>query len=986
MASFGLISLCYVGLGLGLLFMATVHATPSQDLMYIMGLKENLSDPNGQLRNWITNDTTSSPCAFNGVHCDKEGHVVALKLDNFQVGGPFPSKVCSLRHLTVLSFANNAITGKVPEDLADCTSLRYLNLSQNYLIGSLPSFVSEMPSLECLDFSGNNFSGPIPPAFGQLRKLQTLNLYANLLGGTIPGFLGNLSNLVKLNLAINPFDSGPIPVEIGKLTQLQNLWLSRCNLKERIPDSIGNLTELRLLDVSQNNLTGPWRSSFSGLLKLASLQLYQNKLEGDIPKNIGSMTLEFLDASDNMLSGMLPEGLGNLTRLKSLNLFENRLSGEIPAGIAELTLLKSLKLFGNSLTGKIPQKLGSKTQFEVLDFSENQLSGSLPTQLCNGGKLQILAVINNRLSGSISELYGNCTSLLRLRLANNKFGGEIPKGLWGLPEVSVLHLSSNSFEGSISKDIGNARNLSNLRIDSNRFSGKLPSEIAIVGLLSFFNASNNKFSGSLPEELYGLHNLDVLDLQVNSLSGNILSSIGSLKQLTVLNLKGNHISGEIPMQMGDLQSLIYLDLSSNQLTGEVPASLANLTFSFLNLSNNQLNGRIPSSFNKYREAFLGNLNLCGEGFQNIEPCGLEKGEHHLTTWILCGILVSVAALVLVVGLGCFYRKYCQSLDVKDKENLDFSVWNVVSFHKRVFREGEILGSLDEANMIASGGAGQVYRVEMANGETVAVKRLPGRAKIEASGYDNGFHAEAETLGTIRHKNIVKLWCCISGEDCNLLVYEYMRNGSLGDILHGLKAGCLDWPTRHRIALDSAQGLSYLHHDCIPPIVHRDIKSNNILLDDKLQASVADFGLAKILEKCEKGHETMSGVAGSYGYIAPEFCYTLKVTEKSDVYSFGVVLLELVTGKEPVDPSYGEGINIVKWVSRMVEKENGLQEVLDLNISEHYEDSMQHVLQIALLCTISLPGNRPTMRHVVEMLKDANPYQKSKDESPRSGRA
>lgn len=983
MASLGLTSLFFVGLGL--LFLASIDAVPSQDLICLMNIKKSLSDPNGQLHNWNANNTTSSPCAFNGVHCDREGHVVRLELDNFLVAGSFPSKVCSMRYLTVLSFANNEIKGEVPMDLTDCTNLRRLDLSQNYLGGSLPSFVSEMPNLEYLDFSGNNFTGPIPPAFGQLRKLQTLNLFSNFLDGTIPGFLGNLTNLLELNLAINLF-SGPIPVEIGKLTKLQNLWLMECKLQGTIPVSIGDLAELRLLDVSKNNLTGPWPRNFSRLRKLTSLQLYQNNLEGEIPNNIGTMALELLDASANMLSGTLPNGLGNLTRLKSLNLFENRLSGEIPAGIAELTLLKTLKLFRNSLTGQIPQKLGSKTQFEVLDLSENQLSGPLPTQLCNGGKLQILTVIDNRLTGSISEVYGNCTSLLRFRLANNKFSGEIPKALWGLPRVSVLHLSSNSFEGSISKYIGNARNLSNLKIDCNRFSGKFPSEIAKVGLLSVFNASNNEFSGSIPDELYGLHNLEILGLQVNLLSGNISSSIGSLKQLTELNLKGNNISGEIPMQMGDLQKLIYLDLSSNQLKGEVPASLANLTFSFLNLSNNQLSGTVPSSLSKFREAFIGNPSLCGEGFQDIKLCVLEKEDRHLITWILCGILVSAAAMVLVVGLGCFYKKYYQSPVVKDKENLDFSTWNVVSFHKLVFREFEILGSLDESNMIASGGAGQVYRIEMANGETVAVKRLPGRAKIEASGYDNGFQAEAETLGRIRHKNIVKLWCCISGEDCNLLVYEYMRNGSLGDILHGPKASRLDWPTRHRIALDSAQGLSYLHHDCIPPIVHRDIKSNNILLDDKLQASVADFGLAKILEKCEKGYDTMSAVAGSYGYIAPEFCYTLKVTEKSDVYSFGVVLLELVTGKQPVDPSYGEGINIVKWVGRMVEKENGWKDVLDLNISEHYEDSMHHALQIALLCTISLPGNRPTMRNVVEMLKDANPYQKLKGESPRSGRA
>jgi len=236
-------------------------------------------------------------------------------------------------------------------------------------------------------------------------------------------------------------------------------------------------------------------------------------------------------------------------------------------------------------------------------------------------------------------------------------------------------------------------------------------------------------------------------------------------------------------------------------------------------------------------------------------------------WILRSIFM-LAGVVFVVGVVWLYCKY--RTFKKNKKGIAMSKWR--SFHKLGFSEFEIIDTLNEENVIGTGASGKVYKVVLSNGEVVAVKKLWGGAKKEdGSATDSerdGFEAEVETLGKIRHKNIVRLWCCYDTGDCKLLVYEFMPNGSLGDLLHSGKGGSLNWPTRYKIALDAAEGLSYLHHDCVPPIVHRDVKSNNILLDGELRARVADFGVAKAVAAASKGVEAMSGIAGSCGYIAP----------------------------------------------------------------------------------------------------------------------
>lgn len=973
------VSLHFVFVSFVLIILSRFAIGGSQEGLILQDLKRGFDDPSGTFSNWNEND--NSPCNWTGITCNAgEKFVEGVDLSSTNISGPFPSVVCRLDGLKKLSLANNYVNGSIPRDLVRCGNLQYLDLSQNLIVGRLPDFINELPRLKYLDLSGNNFSGPVPAAFGQLPELQILNLFSNLLNATIPSFLGNLPNLLQFNLAYNPL-TGTIPSELGNLKKLQHLWLAGCNLGGEIPETLGNLAELTNLDLSMNQLSGSIPESITKLAKVVQIELYQNRLSGPIPVAMGDLkALERFDASMNMLNGSIPTGLGSLN-LESLNLYQNYLVGQIPPGLGSLTRLIVLKLFSNRLTGTVPENLGRNSELQALDIADNQLSGSLPPDLCKNKKLQIVNIFNNELTGKLPESLGTCTSLNRVRLGGNKFNGSVPSLFWGLPHVSLLELSNNNFEGLIASDITNAKNLSQLNINGNKFTGSLPTKIGELQNLGEIIASNNLLSGALPPSLGKLQQLGKLDLSNNQLSGELPAEIGSCKQLGEINLSKNQISGSIPANLGSLSVLNYLDLSDNLLTGSIPSELGNLKLNTFNVSNNRLSGTVPLAFESpvYEKGFLGNPELCSqEAFNGMESCSKERSERakRRTWWWLLRCLFALSLIIFILGLAWFYRRYRSFANAEKKKSLDKPSWMLTSFHKLGFSEYEILDCLDEDNVIGSGGAGKVYKAMLSNGEFVAIKRLWSSGKSDTSN-DHGFKAEVDTLGKIRHKNIVKLWCCCSNSDSNLLVYEYMPNGSLGDLLHGPKSSVLDWPIRYKIALEAAQGLAYLHHDCEPSIVHRDVKSNNILLDDDYRAYVADFGVAKILQSGGNGTDTMTAIAGSYGYIAPEYAYTLRVNEKSDIYSFGVVILELVTGRQPIDEEFGENKDIVKWVCNKIEKTNGLLEVLDPKFVDSFKEEMAMVLKVGLLCTSTLPINRPTMRRVVHLLQEANPRHKAK---------
>lgn len=806
-----------------------------------------------------------------------------------------------------------------------------------------------------------------------------LSLVYNLLESSIPPSLANITSLKTLNLSFNPFLPSPIPPEIGNLTNLEVLWLSSCNLVGNIPHSFGKLKKLSVFDLSMNSLEGSIPSSIVEMTSLKQIEFYNNSFSGELPAGMSNLTsLRLIDISMNHIGGEIPDELCRLP-LESLNLFENRFTGELPVSIADSPNLYELKVFENLLTGELPEKLGKNGPLIYFDVSNNKFSGRIPVSLCERGALEELLMIHNEFSGEIPGSLGECRTLTRVRLGFNKLSGEVPAGFWGLPHVYLLELVDNLFSGSIGKTIGGAGNLSQLTLTNNNFSGVIPEEIGLLENLQEFSGGNNRFNSSLPESIVNLHQLGILDLHKNNLSGVLPLGIQSLKKLNELNLAGNEIGGKIPEEIGSMSVLNFLDLSNNRFWGNVPVSLQNLKLNQMNLSYNMLSGEIPPLMAKdmYRDSFIGNPGLCGDLKGLCDVKGEGKSKNFI--WLLRTIFI-VAALVLVFGLIWFYFKY---MNIKKARSIDKTKWTLMSFHKLGFGEDEVLNCLDEDNVIGSGSSGKVYKVVLRNGEAVAVKKIWGGVRMETESgdveknrfQDDAFDAEVETLGKIRHKNIVKLWCCCTTRDCKLLVYEYMPNGSLGDLLHSNKGGLLDWPTRYKIALASAEGLSYLHHDCVPPIVHRDVKSNNILLDEDFSARVADFGVAKAVESNGKGTKSMSVIAGSCGYIAPEYAYTLRVNEKSDTYSFGVVILELVTGRKPIDPEFGEK-DLVMWACNTLDQK-GVDHVLDSRLDSFYKEEICKVLNIGLMCTSPLPINRPAMRRVVKMLLEVGPESQTK---------
>lgn len=273
-------------------------------------------------------------------------------------------------------------------------------------------------------------------------------------------------------------------------------------------------------------------------------------------------------------------------------------------------------------------------------------------------------------------------------------------------------------------------------------------------------------------------------------------------------------------------------------------------------------------------------------------------------------------------------------------------------------------NLSNNDIIGSGGYGVVYRLVVDENTAFAVKKL-ARGNPDQQ---RGFERELETLSDIKHRNIVSLRGYYMAPHVNLLIYDLMLNGSLEMVLHDrLIDQPLDWPIRYNIALGTARGIAYLHHDCIPHIIHRDIKSSNILLDENLEAHVSDFGLAKLLE-LNKSHATTI-VAGTLGYLAPEYLETGKATMQGDVYSYGVVLLELVTGNRPTDRLFVEkSINLASWVRDLVESGQVVDAFDDELRDSCPEEDLKEAIDIAYQCVDPDPQHRPTMPQVVKMLE------------------
>ncbi|KAL0337347.1 UNVERIFIED_CONTAM: MDIS1-interacting receptor like kinase [Sesamum calycinum] len=812
-----------------------------------------------------------------------------------------------------IAIINGSITETIPPSICDLKNLSYIDLQWNYIPGFFPTVLYNCSKLEYLDLSQNYLVGTIPDDINRLSpRLQYFNLEANNFTGDIPASIGSLPSLVSLQLVANLFN-GSFPPEIGNLSNLEELVLSNnAFAPQAIPSSFTKLKKLRNLWMTEANLIGEIR----------------------IPA---------------CLNGKIPDDFGNLTSLTGLALFFNQLSGEVPVSLGRLPQLVDIGLFSNNLSGELPPDFGRYSMLKRFQVSTNQFVGELPKYLCANKVLLGVIAFENKLTGELPDSLGDCNSLQIVRVHDNQLSGKIPDGLWTSINLTTLMLSNNLFAGELPGNVGSQ--LSLLELMNNQFSGPIPAGISSWEGLTVFRASNNSISGVIPQELTALPLLSTVLLDGNQLYGPLPSTIISWKSLTTLNLSRNQLSGQIPTEIGHLR----------------PSSL--------NLSSNRLSGRVPGEFENgaFDRSFLNNPGLCS----NIRSLGISpcRAERRKSDKLSSKFIAAVSSVAAVAFLGAFlYTVYvCRSY--RKRKHVSESTWKLTSFQRLNFTETNILTGLIANNLIGKGGSGEVYRVPVNHsGEYVAVKRIWDNVRLDHK-LEKEFLAEVEILGRIRHSNIVKLLCCISSESSKLLVYEYMENRSLDRWLHGKKRPhsisssvhhvVLDWPKRLQIAIGAAHGLCYMHHHCSSPIIHRDVKSSNILLDSEFNAKIADFGLARMLIKNGEPN-TMSVVAGSFGYMAPEYAQTRRVNEKIDVYSFGVILLELITGREA--HSGDESSSLAEWVWRHVKDGKPIVDALDEDINEpHYLDEINTVLKLGLICTSVFPSSRPAMKDVLQIL-------------------
>ncbi|KAF3501068.1 hypothetical protein F2Q69_00040199 [Brassica cretica] len=766
-----------------------------------------LSDPDGKLNDWVITGDNRNPCNWTGITCDsKNSAFTAIDLSDYGVSGGFPYGFCRIRTLVNITLSKNNLNGTIDSSpLSLCSRIHVLILTENSFSGNLPEFSPEFRNLRVLELESNFFSGEIPESYGKLTSLQVLNLNGNSLAGIAPAFLGNLTELTRLELAYVQFEPGPIPSAFGSLAKLSILRLTNSNFVGEIPDSIGNLVSLVNLDLAKNGLSGEIPESIGKLKSIYQLVLFVNNLSGKLPESIGNLTaMRNFDVSQNSLSGELPETIAAL-QLVSFHLNDNFFTGELPRGIALNPNLVDFKIFNNSFTGSLPRSFGKFSDLTEFDVSTNNFSGELPPYLCYGKKLEKLISFSNQLSGEIPETYGECDSLNYIRMADNKLSGQVPVRFWELP-LTRLELSNNRLQGSIPPSISKARQLSQLEISGNKFSGAIPVRICDLGGLRVVDLSRNRFSGSIPSCINRLKNLERLEMQENMLDGEIPSSVRSCPKLTELNLSDNRLRGGIPPELGDLPVLNYLDLSNNQLTGEVPAELLKLKLNQFNVSDNKLSGKIPSGFQQdiFLPSFLGNPDLCAPDMDPIRPCRSKPEPRFI-------LVISVVCIVALIGALVWLFIKTKPLFQRKPNRTD----KVTIFQRIGFTEEDIYPQLTEDNIIGSGGSGLVYRVTLKSGQTLAVKKLWGGPGHKPES-ESVFRSEVEILGRVRHGNIVKLLMCCSGEEFRFLVYEYMENGSLGDVLHSEKehraVSPLDWTTRFSIALGIQDRSSIGSHD------------------------------------------------------------------------------------------------------------------------------------------------------------------------------
>ncbi|XP_008235772.1 PREDICTED: probable leucine-rich repeat receptor-like protein kinase At1g35710 isoform X1 [Prunus mume] len=782
----------------------------------------------------------------------------------------------------------------------------------------------------------------------------------------------------------NTFASAPPSLPSWSLTNLNNL----CNWYAIVCDQ--NSEQVSQIDLSNFNIAATLTHfNFTPFLNLTQFNLSGNYFTGHVPSAIGKLSkLTTLDLGNNFFDQEIPVEIGKLTELKYLSFFNNTLTGVIPSELSNLQKVQFLILGANynlqtpdwskfsgmpSLTyldlssrldSEFPEFVSKCLNLTFLDLSENFFTGQIPQQVfTNLSKLEYLNLTNNQFQGPLPS---NFPKLKHLHLAQNNFSGAIPEAIGLISGLQRIDLAWNSLEGPIPSSIGQLRELKYLDLRENSLNSLIPSELGLCTSLTYLDLTSNHLEGKIPPSIGQLRELQHLDLRENSLNSSIPSDIGRLSHLISLDLSGNHLSGSIPPTLSNLSNIQILNLSNNNLNGPFPPEICALYM--IDLSNNNLTQEIQKAPD---DTFVGNSGWCGDARGLTRARNSKKNNNEVIIVVLVPVW-GLSVVATTIALILMFHKKTKRVLKKINSAQNFENFESMILQEEVkFTFGEVVKAVDdfhEKYCIGKGGFGRVYKAELLSGQAVAVKRLNTSDSNDIPAINlQSFENEIRTLTNVRHRNIIRLYGFCSRRGCIFLLYEYLERGSLGKALYGVEGVTqLGWATRVKIVHGLSHALSYLHHDCSPPIVHRDVTVNNVLLESDFEARLSDFGTARLISA---NSSNWTHIVGSFGYMAPELALTMRITDKCDVYSFGVVALEVMMGRHPGDLLESQ----LSESSQSMKEDNAkllLKDLLDQRLeapSNELAKAVVLVMSLALACIRTRPGSRPTMLFVAQKL-------------------
>ncbi|KAK1650261.1 hypothetical protein QYE76_068066 [Lolium multiflorum] len=930
-------------------------AALNDDVLGLIVFKADVVDPEGRLATWSEDDERA--CSWAGVTCDPHtGRVSDLNLAGFGLSGRLGRGLLRLESLQSLSLAANNFSGDVPADLARLPGLRSLDLARNAFSGAIPAgFFAKCHALRDVSLAGNAFSGDVPDV-GACGTLASLNLSSNRLTGALPSDIWSLNALRTLDLSGNAL-TGELPVGVSKMFNLRELNLRSNGLTGTLPDDIGDCPLLRSVDLGSNSLSGDLPESLRRLSTCTNLQLSSNALTGNVPTWVGEMvSLEVLD-----LSG-------------------NKFSGEIPGSIDGLMSLRELRLSGNGFTGGLPVSIGGCRSLVHVDVSWNSLTGCLPSWVFASG-VQWVSVSDNTFSGELVVPVNASSVIQGVDLSSNSFSGHIPSEISKLLSLQSLNMSCNSLSGSVPASIVEMKSLEVLDLSANKLTGSIPSTVGGKSL-KVLRLGKNSLTGEIPAQIGDCSTLTSLDLSHNSLTGDIPATLANLTNLQTADLSRNKLTGGLPKQLSNLAHLIGFNVSHNQLSGDLPPGSFFDTISFSSVSDNP--GLCGAKLNSSCPGVLPKPIVLNPETSSDDPLGQKEpvpgGLHHKKTILSISALVAIGAAVLIaVGiititvlnlqvrapashsaaeleLSDGYLSQSPTTDVKSGKLVMFGGGNPefsASTHALLNKDCEL----------GRGGFGTVYKTTLRDGQPVAIKKLTVSSLVKSQ---DEFEREVKMLGKLRHRNLVALKGYYWTPSLQLLIYEFVSGGNLHKQLHEPSSvNYLSWKERFDIVLGIARSLAHLHrHD----VIHYNLKSSNIMIDGSGEAKVGDYGLAKLLPMLDR-YVLSSKVQSALGYMAPEFtCRTVKITEKCDVYGFGVLVLEVMSGRPPVE--YMEDDVIVLCdVVRAALDEGKVEECVDERLCGKFPlEEAVPIMKLGLVCTSQVPSNRPDMSEVVNILE------------------